>query len=106
MKAQGDDLSQPRNIDFTVVFSEESAAERFAGLFRTQGYEVSVEFAETTKDFPWDVIVVKHMIPAHQDITEFENTLQEVAAPLGGRNDGWGCFSEERFNLGNCCPHL
>ena len=64
-------------------------------VFRKRGYDVYVELAGTVKDLPWDVVVVKHMIPTHQEITDFENTLEQVAAPLGGRTDGWGCFSEK-----------
>jgi hypothetical protein len=94
MEAEGDNLSLPRNIDFTVVFPDESAAERFAGHFREQGFTASVEHAETVKELPWDVIVVKYMVPSHQEIGDFETALQEVAGTLGGRNDGWGCFSE------------
>lgn len=94
MEAQGDNLGMPRNIDFTVVFPDETAAERFAEHFRKQGYAVSVEFAETEKDLPWDVVVVKSMTPSHREIGDFETTLQEIADTLGGRNDGWGCFSE------------
>lgn len=95
MEAQGDDLTRPRNVDFTVVFPEENAARQFAEIFRKQGYKVSVEFAETTRDLPWDVVVVKHMAPSHQEITDFETALLDVADPLGGRNDGWGCLSEK-----------
>ena len=94
LEAQGDDLTQPRNIDFTVVFPTEDAAEHFAAHFRKEGYIVSVEFAETVKELPWDVIVVRHMTPSHRGISEFETTLQEVADNLGGLNDGWGCLSK------------
>jgi hypothetical protein len=93
MEAEGDNLSLARNVDFTMVFPEERAAERFAEHFREQGYAASVEFAETVKELPWDVVVVKHLTPSHQEIGDFETTLQEVADPFGGRNDGWGCFS-------------
>ena len=41
---------------------------------------------------PWSVVVVKHMIPSHSGITEFEAELQEIAATLGGYNDGRGCI--------------
>lgn len=81
-------------LTLLAVFPDESAAERFAGHFREQGYAASVEFAETVKELPWDVIVVKYMEPSHQGIGDFETALQEVADTLGGRNDGWGCFSE------------
>jgi hypothetical protein len=94
MEAQGDDLTRPRNIDFTVAFADASSAERFAEHFRALGHKVSVRHTATDQDFPWDVIVVKHMVPSYDGITDFENLLQSVADGWGGHNDGWGCFSE------------
>lgn len=98
MEAQGDDLTRPRNIDFTVTFSDPNSAEQFAEHFRALGHQVSVELTETNRDFPWDVVVVQHMVPSHDGITSFENLLQSVADSLGGHNDGWGCFSEPTVN--------
>jgi hypothetical protein len=46
----------------------------------------------------WDVVVVKHMALSQEAIERFEETLQEVASSLNGRNDGWGCFSEPCFS--------
>jgi Regulator of ribonuclease activity B len=93
MEGQGDDLSYPRNIEFTVVFPNEEAAKQFADYFSALGYAASAELTETVKDFPWDVLVVKHMVPSHSDIGAFEDSLQRVADTFGGRNDGWGCLS-------------
>jgi hypothetical protein len=94
MEAQGDDLTRPRKIDFTVAFTDASSAEQFAEHFRALGHGVSVELTETNQDFPWDVVVVQHMVPSYDGITSFENLLQSVAGGWGGHNDGWGCFSE------------
>jgi hypothetical protein len=94
MEAEGDDLTKPRNIDFTVVFLNEDLAKRFAGHFQQEGYNVSVDFAQTVKELPWDVVVVRYMSPSYQEINDFETELQEAADLMGGRNDGWGCFSE------------
>ena len=94
MEAAGDDLSQSRNIDFTIVFPDESAAKEFAGRIRDLGFVASVELTQTAVDLPWDVVVVKNMTPSHEGIEDFENLLESVAVPLGGRNDGWGCMSE------------
>jgi hypothetical protein len=96
MEEDGDDLTRARNIDFSVVFPVESAAEKFAEHFRAQGLAAEVYFAETMKEFPWNVNVVNHMTPSHQEIGDFETSLQEVADSLGGHNDGWGCFSEPK----------
>jgi len=94
LEEQGDDLTKARNVDFSVVFPVEDAAERFAEQFRAKGFTASVYFAEEMKEFSWNVNVVKHMTPSLREICDFETALQEAAAMLGGHNDGWGCFSE------------
>ena len=94
MEANGDNLSRPRDIDFSVVFPNENAAQEFAKHFQNGGYKATVSFAQVKPDHPWDVLVVKQMIPSHSAITEFENELQQIASNLDGYNDGWGCFSQ------------
>jgi hypothetical protein len=94
MRENGDDLTKPRDVDFTVVFPGQSSADAFADHFRRSGYRVSVEKTGSVPELPWDVIVVKQMIPSHNEISEFEDTLSAFASPLGGRNDGWGCFAQ------------
>jgi Regulator of ribonuclease activity B len=98
MEARGDDLTRPRNVDFTVEFADATSADQFAEHFRALGHKVSVENTATDQDFPWDVIVVQHMVPSYDAITDFENLLQSVADGWGGHNDGWGCFSEPSIN--------
>ena len=95
MEAQGDDLTRPRNIEFTVVFPNENAAKQFADYFCTLGYAASAELTGSVQDFPWDVIVVKHMVPSQEEIGAFEDSIQRVAVTYGGHNDGWGCLSSE-----------
>lgn len=97
LEAKGDDLTTPRNIDFTVVFSSEDAAKQFAEHFRSEGYRVTVEKTETESGFPWDVVVVRYMVPLHKDIGDFEASLAAIATPLGGHNDGWGCITQNKF---------
>ena len=94
LEAGGDDLTRPREVDFNVVSPAGNVAEQFADHFRVLGYVVSVELGQVVEDFPWEVVVKKHMVPSHNEIGSFEEALQSIASPLGGRNDGWGCFSE------------
>ena len=94
MEAEGDDLTRPRKIEFTVVFPNENAATQFVDHFRALGFAISAERTGTVQDCPWDVIVVRQMVPTHAEIGAFEDSLQRVADNLGGRNDGWGSFSD------------
>jgi hypothetical protein len=91
LRNDGDKLAVARNIDFTVVFPTEGAASAFALHLHGLGYSASIDQSDCVKTHPWDVRVVKSMIPSLQGIEAFENLLDHSACPLGGRNDGWGC---------------
>lgn len=94
MQANGDDLSKARSIDFTIVFPNENSASECARHFSQLGYHATLENTSCAEGLPWDVVVVKHMLPTHSGITTFEGELDSIAKPLGGRNDGWGCFEQ------------
>ena len=94
MQESGDDLSKPRDIDFTVVLPDKAAAQAFGDRFHELGYRISAEKSNTVPQLPWDIVVTKFMVPSHAGITQFEQELQAVASPLGGRNDGWGCYEQ------------
>lgn len=96
MQSRGDTLDYLRDIDFTVVFPDQSSAEGFVQNFLGLGYRLSVDQAETAAGLPWDVLVTRHMVPSHAEIGAFEDTLQDIAENYGGRNDGWGCMSGSR----------
>jgi hypothetical protein len=100
----GDDLSLPRDIDFSVVFATEVNATAFAKLFDSPDNRVQVKRADVAPGLPWDVTVTRHMVPDHGAIGDFEEALVRRASPLGGRNDGWGCFAQ--MNLGSIIASL
>ncbi len=90
MEASGDDLSKRRVIDFSVVFDGPDEARTFQD--RVKSAEVSA-VVEDAGDGLVDVTVSVEMAPTHASISEFEAKLDRLASLLGGRNDGWGCFS-------------
>jgi Regulator of ribonuclease activity B len=94
MLQHGDNLSKSRDIDFAIIFPDENNAQIFGAHFRAIGFEVKIRKKDSRVELPWDVIVVKHMVPNHQEITAFEAELAFVATKYGGRNDGWGCFQQ------------
>ena len=90
----GDDLSLPRDINFSVVFPTEVNAIEFSKLLASPETRVDVERADVVPGLPWDVTVSRHMVPDHGAIGELEATLARQALPLGGRSDGWGCWGQ------------
>jgi hypothetical protein len=95
MLLDGDNLSKQREVDFSVVFPSEAAALSFAEHLLRNRQKVSLSPYEGNEELPWQVQVHRVMLPAHEAITEFEELLAADAEPLGGRNDGWGCFAIE-----------
>jgi len=91
LRTKGDALTEPRELDFTVIFPSEATAIEFAVACLRSGFKV--EFHETEAKqldgLNWEVIVYTHAVPTHSDITILEDALGRQAAPLGGRTSGW-----------------
>jgi hypothetical protein len=92
IQASGD-FTAHREVDFVVVFPDQTSAERFAAQVRSLCDATAVEETHTALDFPWDVRVTRKMELTHQEVTDFENLLAQIADSFGGHNDGWGCLS-------------
>lgn len=96
MKENGDDLSKPREIDFSVIFPTEDAALKFAIHLLKHDQKVSFSSYEEHDEMPWQVQAHPFMEPAHENITGYENQLGDDAAAFGGRNDGWGSMQQDK----------
>ena len=90
-RSKGDALTEPREIDFSVIFPSEEAALEFAVTCLRS--EFKVEYHETEEKHEdglnWEIVVYTHAVPTHSDITMLEDALGKQAAPLGGRTSGW-----------------
>jgi hypothetical protein len=86
----GDDLSQPRIIDFCFIFPERHGALAFAETVDDRDLEVCISYYKERE--MWQAIVKRHMIPTHADITAMELRLSAHAESVGGEPDGWGCM--------------
>ena len=93
LRNDGDKLTEARDVDFNVLFPNQSTAEAFAEQFREEGYVVEVTECDSMLELSWNARVVKNLVPTYNGILSFEDELQTAATPLGGRNDGWGCFA-------------
>lgn len=90
-RSKGDALTEPREIDVTVIFPSEEAAIEFAVIGLRSGFKVELgETEEKQEDgLDWEVTVYTCAVPNHTDITALEEALGRQAAPLGGRTSGW-----------------
>jgi Regulator of ribonuclease activity B len=95
MLEDGDNLSKPREIDFSVIFPTEEAALQFAVHLLRNDQKVSFSEYEEHDELPWQVHAHPVMEPTHENISGFESQLGEDAAEFGGSNDGWGSMAQD-----------
>lgn len=86
----GSDLAQPMLIDFQIQVPDEASGERIGEAAAAHGFETQVYFDEEFDD--WTCECSKDMIASLEVIRETERLLDGLAAPFGGRVDGWGSF--------------
>ena len=94
MQSSGDDLAQPRMIDFCFAFPERRQALAFAEVVDNRELEVCISYYDERE--MWQAIVKRYMVPTHADITAVESALSDRAESVGGEADGWGCFQVDR----------
>lgn len=88
----GDDLSDERIINYSVIFGDEKDAAIFCQrILETHSVTTSLSHYEDEDGAIWDVTVDKFMRPSYRGITDFEAEIEKIASPLNGTNDGWGC---------------
>lgn len=91
MLDDGDDLSQPRDVEFYLVFAEEADAQAFAReADALEGLDVLPP--ERDEEGIWQVTAIRYMKPEHAAITAREHELAELATRHRGYPDGWGCM--------------
>jgi len=88
---RGDPLTKPREINFHFIFPTRSQAIGFIEILTDK--QLRLEISWHAERELWQVTVVQHMLPDHPKITELENRLIDMAHPLDGIADGWGCFA-------------
>jgi hypothetical protein len=90
LKKAGDDLSKPHKIEFVLSFPSQSIADQAAPRLKTAGYDIEVK--QDGRD--WRCLATKTMIPELVALEKIHRDMDEVAASLGGRYDGWGTGAE------------
>ena len=90
LRCEGDALTEPREIDFTLLFPSKKAAHDFAATLREK-FRVELQEAEEQQDdgLNWEVIVFVDAVPSYPYITALEEELGNQAAGLNGRASGW-----------------
>jgi hypothetical protein len=91
MAEDGDDLSEPREIDFNHRFESQGDATAFADALVEKGY-LRADCDSWDGHRQWQTTTHVFMVPDLAEISRTEVALDEIAHDFGGKNDGWGCM--------------
>jgi len=94
MYTGGDDLTQPRMIDYCFIFPDRQHALAFAESVDDEDSVVCISLSKYRK--VWQAIVQRFMIPEHAQIGAIEAELSSKAEASKGKADGWGCMRVDR----------
>ena len=94
IQARGVDLSVTRQLDFSLLFDDPASASKFMALASDQGFTCRIREPDENEEPGWDVTASVRILPSHQNITDSEQRLADLAHPYGGELDGWGFLVE------------
>lgn len=96
----GNDMTQPMDVEFHVAVATEEDADKIAEAAEKLGYDSGIHFDDGSEDDevedeitePWTCSCRKTMLLEYDAIMAAQAELDEIARPLGGYADGWGTF--------------
>ncbi len=95
MYEDGDDLTEPHEIEFSIVFETLEQAEKCALHLLQQEQKISLfqEDPEESGSNLWVLNAHVTMIPEYEDIEDLEEWFTRIATEFNGEYDGWGCMT-------------
>lgn len=97
MLQEGDDLSQAREIEFSVIFPNQELALKFGHLLLENNQKLSFCAYQENEEFPWEITAYPEMPASYENIAAYQNLLQASSEPLKGQFDGWYCVSTSKM---------
>jgi hypothetical protein len=94
MHQNGDDLSKSREIEFTILFTNEEEALKFAETLLRNRQKVLLSDNDEDKEFPFEIVVFVYMEATYDEITGYQELLEMHATKYNGHGDGWGCLEQ------------
>ncbi len=93
MFEDGDDLSQPHEIEFLLAFKQQKDAQACALYLLDQEQKISLQQDDQNEPNEWSVSVYILIEPEYEDIVDLETWLSKIALEFQGEYAGWECSS-------------
>jgi hypothetical protein len=91
LQQAGNDLEQPREIEFSVLFPSQALALQFGQLLLENNQKLSFTPFQDNKALPWEITAYPEMELSYENISAYQALLETSSAPLQGKFDGFYC---------------
>ncbi|SPL71981.1 ribonuclease E inhibitor RraB [Acinetobacter stercoris] len=93
MYEDGDDLTEPHEIEFSLAFEKQENAEKCAIFLLLEEQKISMYLDEEVAPNLWILSIHVTMEPDYADIVDLEEWFTKIAQQYQGEYDGWGCMT-------------
>lgn len=95
MVEDGNDLTEPHEVEFSIVFEKQEQVEKCALHLLHQEQKISLYQEELHSDGSdmWVLNIHINMMLEYNDIADLEEWMTRIAQEFDGEYDGWGCMS-------------
>ena len=93
MHTDGDDLTEPHEIEYSIAFKSEEQADQCALYLLKEEQKISLFEDTEGESSEWIITIYVYMEPEHSEIVDLEEWFTKIAEQHGGEYDGWGCMA-------------
>ena len=93
MHTDGDDLTEPHEIEYSLAFKSEEQADQCALYLLKEEQKISIFEDTEGESSEWIITIYVYMEPEHSDIVDLEEWFTKIAEQHGVEYDGWGCMA-------------
>ena len=93
MHTDGDDLTEPHEIEYSIAFKSEEQADQCALYLLKEEQKISLFEDTEGESSEWIITIYVYMEHEHSDIVDLEEWFTKIAEQHGGEYDGWGCMA-------------
>lgn len=94
---EGDDLTEPREIEFSVIFPSQELALKFGHILLENNQKLSFCHYNGDEEYPWEITAYPEMPATYENIEAYIELLKVSSGPLNGKFDGWFCVSPSKL---------
>ena len=88
----GEDLEQPREVEFSVLFPSQELALQFGQLLLENNQKLSFTPFQDNEEYPWEITAYPEMPLNYENISAYQELLEASCEPLKGKFDGFYCL--------------